>query len=261
MIRADVAALLLEKADHYNRPAFIEQDPLSIPRRFTKKQDIELIGFWTAMLAWGGRSVILRKASELVAMMDGAPHDFVRGHTAKDKKRFAAFKHRTFNAEDALYFLNFFQAYYAKHDSLEDAFCADGGKPWGKSTLSIEPALVKFAGHFESYPGFPERTRKHVSSPSRASACKRLCMYLRWMVRSDNRGVDFGLWKRIKPRQLVMPMDVHVVRVSKALGLMGDAAVNWNAALALTNTLKELDANDPVRFDYALFGLGVEGKM
>ena len=174
---------------------------------------------------------------------------------ARDRKRFAEFKHRTFNGADAACFLQFFQDYYAAHDSLERAFCTEA------SALTIEPSLVAFADRFAAAPGFVPRTQKHVSTPARGSACKRLCMYLRWMVRRDDRGVDMGLWTSISPAQLVMPMDVHVVRVARRLGLMQDAPVNWKSALALTEVLRQLDPHDPVRFDFALFGLGVEGVM
>ena len=257
MIPKRTAQLLREKAELYNRPAFVERDPLSIPRQFARLQDVEIMGLWTAMIAWGGRAVILRNAHHLVELMDGAPHDFVCDHTARDLKRFADFKHRTFNGEDAVCFVRFLKHYYAAHDSLESAFCTQTAQ----SAQTIEPGLVAFAERFAEAPQFLARTRKHVSSPARGSACKRLCMYLRWMVRRDAQGVDMGLWTRILPSQLVMPLDVHVVRVSRALGLMQSENVNWQSALALTEVLRELDADDPVRFDFALFGLGVEGEM
>ena len=252
-----VAQLLLDKAALYNRPAFVERDPLSIPRQFTKRQDVEIVGLWTAVLAWGGRAVILRNAQQLVELMDGAPHDFVVGHTARDLKRFEDFKHRTFNGVDAVCFVKFLRHHYAAHDSLESAFCMQVAR----GAQTIEPGLVAFAERFAGSPHYLARTRKHVSSPARGSACKRLCMFLRWMVRRDAQGVDMGLWTSISPSQLVMPLDVHVVRVSRALGLMQGDKVNWQSALALTAVLRELDAEDPVRFDFALFGLGVEGEM
>ncbi|MBC8154066.1 MAG: TIGR02757 family protein [Bacteroidetes bacterium] len=261
----DVHTLLNEKADFYNRPSFIERDPISIPHRFSRKQDIEIMGFWAAVLAWGQRPVILKKATELVTLMDGAPYDFIRNHEDSDLKRFLAFKHRTFNATDALYFLHFFHQYYQQHDSLEDAFMT--GTDTG---ATIQENLVAFHDRFCGDPYFPNRTRKHVATPARNSSCKRLCMFLRWMVRRDARsaagsdgvgGVDFGLWTRIRPDQLVMPIDVHVDRVSRALGLLTRPKIDWKAALELTATLRQFDPNDPVRYDFALFGLGVEGEM
>ena len=260
------------KADLYNRPSFIERDPISIPHRFSRKQDIEIMGFWAAVLAWGQRPVILKKAAELVEHMDGAPYDFVRNHEDSDLKRFLAFKHRTFNATDALYFLHFFHQYYQANDSLEDAFVtvpmgfspsvSDGLKPIGTVTnATVESALITFHDRFCCDPFFPDRTRKHIATPTRNSSCKRLLMFLRWMVRQDNRGVDFGLWTRLRPDQLVMPIDVHVNRVARQLGLLTRPQTDWKAALELTETLRQFDPADPVRYDFALFGLGVEGEL
>ena len=263
-IQADKAALkdfLDAKADLYNRPSFIERDPISIPHRFSRKQDIEIMGFWSAVLAWGQRPVILKKAAELVEHMDGAPYDFVRNHQESDLKRFLAFKHRTFNATDALYFLHFFHQYYQENDSLEDAFLS-------KATAlpPVEQALITFHDRFCCDPFFPDRTRKHIATPARNSSCKRLLMFLRWMVRQDDRntvggGVDFGLWMRLHPSQLVMPIDVHVNRVARQLGLLTRPQTDWKAALELTDTLRLFDPSDPVRYDFALFGLGVEGEL
>jgi uncharacterized protein (TIGR02757 family) len=250
--------LLNAKVDQYNRPSFIERDPISIPHRFSQKQDIEIMGFWSAVLAWGQRPVILKKSMELVTLMDGAPYDFIRNHEETDLKRFLAFKHRTFNATDALYFLHFFHQYYQAHDSLEDAFLGD---PALASAETVEPALIRFHDRFCCDPFFPDRTRKHIATPARNSSCKRLLMFLRWMVRQDNRGVDFGLWTRLRPEQLVIPIDVHVNRVARKLGLLTRPQTDWKAALELTQTLRQFDPADPVRYDFALFGLGVEGEM
>ena len=260
------------KADLYNRPSFIERDPISIPHRFSRKQDIEIMGFWAAVLAWGQRPVILKKAAELVHLMDGAPYEFVRHYQESDLKRFMAFKHRTFNAADALYFLHFFQQYYQANESLEDAFLSNGpGKPLVQTggtggfpaTLpTVETNLITFHDRFCSLTDyFPERTRKHIATPARNSSCKRLLMFLRWMVRQDDCGVDFGLWKRITPAQLVMPIDVHVNRVARHLELLKREQTDWKTALELTETLRQFDPADPVRYDFALFGLGVEGEL
>ncbi|MVM34662.1 TIGR02757 family protein [Spirosoma sp. HMF4905] len=250
------------KADQYNRPSFIERDPISIPHRFSQKQDIELMGFWAAVLAWGQRPVILKKANELVELMDSTPYDFIRNHQESDLKRFLAFKHRTFNATDALYFLHFFRHYYQENDSLETAFLVDNS-----NSNSVEQGLIAFHDRFCSLTDFfPERTRKHIATPARNSACKRLLMFLRWMVRSDDRGVDFGIWKQLRPDQLVMPIDVHVNRVAHQLGLLNSRNAvppqpDWRTALELTETLRQFDPTDPVRYDFALFGLGVDGEM
>ncbi|MBD2701823.1 TIGR02757 family protein [Spirosoma sp. BT702] len=244
------------KADQYNRPSFIERDPISIPHRFSRKQDIEIMGFWAAVLAWGQRPVILRKTSELVDLMDGTPYDFIRYHEESDLKRFLAFKHRTFNATDALYFLHFFRHYYGENESLEDAFLTDA------TSDTVEASLITFHDRFCGLTDFfPERTRKHIATPARNATCKRLLMFLRWMVRSDNRGVDFGLWTRLKPSQLVIPIDVHVNRVSRQLGLLTRPQTDWKAAIELTEMLRQFDPIDPVRYDFALFGLGVEGEL
>ncbi|MBC3786698.1 TIGR02757 family protein [Spirosoma utsteinense] len=253
------------KADFYNRPSFIERDPISIPHRFSQKQDIEIMGFWSAVLAWGQRPVILRKAAELIEHMDGAPYDFVRNHQESDLKRFLAFKHRTFNTTDALYFLHFFRQYYQTNDSLEDAFLVSPDSGFAETGSdrpeTVESALVVFHDRFCCDPFFPSRTRKHIATPARNSSCKRLLMFLRWMVRQDDRGVDFGVWTRLHPSQLVIPIDVHVNRVARLLGLLTRQQTDWKAAMELTETLRQFDPADPVRYDFALFGLGVEGEL
>lgn len=257
VIPAFVAELLNAKVAQYNRPSFIANDPISIPHLFSQKQDIEIMGFWAAMLAWGQRKTIINKCQELIQLMDGAPYDFIKNHTKSDLKPFLKFKHRTFNDTDTLYFLHFFQNYYQTHDSLEVAFMA-GLCP---ESLNVEAGLKGFHNQFFDSEAAPNRTRKHVATPARGSSCKRLNMFLRWMVRHDSTGVDFGLWQRISPAQLVCPCDVHVDRVARRLGLIQRPQTNWQTALELTEILKILDPTDPVKYDFALFGLGVEGEM
>lgn len=186
--------------------------------------------------------------------MDGAPYDFIQNHQEHDLKRFLLFKHRTFNATDTLYFVAFLQDFYNQHDSLEDGFA----RFLLPGDLTIEKALVGFRELFFSLDYAPLRTRKHISSPACKSACKRLNMFLRWMVRKDDTGVDFGIWQRISPAQLVCPCDVHVDRVARRLGLISRKPTDWLTALELTHNLRLLDANDPVKYDFALFGLGIE---
>ena len=186
--------------------------------------------------------------------MGKSPYEFVLDHRSKDLKRLEGFKHRTFNSTDLLYFIEFLHQYYLKHDSLEDLFLT-GNDP------NVEKGLIHFHNTFFSLPDFPARTKKHVSTPERKSACKRINMYLRWMVRADKRGVDFGLWKGISPAQLVCPCDLHVERVARKLKLIGNKPLNWQTAVSLTNRLKEFDPLDPVRYDFALFGLGIEENM
>ncbi len=257
MISDIVADLLNAKVEQYNRPDFIANDPICIPHLFTKKQDIEIMGFWAAVLAWGQRKTIINKCKSLIEMMDNAPHDFVINHTEADLKPFLNFKHRTFNATDTLYFLQFFQNYYQQHNSLETAFA----EVISVQSSNIETSLIHFHSRFFGIEDSPERTRKHVATPARGSSCKRLNMFLRWMARQDDKGVDFGLWKQISPSQLVCPCDVHVDRVARKLGLISRPKTDWKTAVELTDTLKTLDPTDPVKYDFALFGLGVEGEM
>lgn len=248
---------LEEKVAYFNVPDFIENDPVSIPHRYQKKQDIEIAGFWAAILAWGKRATIIKKCDELFGLMDNQPFDFVKNHQEHDRKGFLKFKHRTFNSTDTLYFLEFLQQFYRKHDSLEDAFA--GGL--SRTSENMERPLIEFHNLFFDLPFSPSRTKKHISSPARNSACKRLNMYLRWMVRKDDMGVDFGIWNEIKPNQLIAPCDVHVDRVARKFGLIQRKQTDWKTALELTRNLKVLDQTDPVKYDFALFGLGVEGEF
>jgi uncharacterized protein (TIGR02757 family) len=252
----DLKIYLDDCVNRFNRPEFIADDPVCIPRRFSKRQDIEIMGFWAAVLAWGQRKTIIDKAGELVDLMDKQPYDFVLEHRESDRRRFLSFKHRTFNATDALYFLEFLQWYYQRHDSLEEAFV----RHLPPHALHAGPALSSFHDLFFSLPHAPARTRKHIASPNRNSTCKRLNMFLRWMVRDDGRGVDFGLWRQIRPDQLLMPLDVHVERVARRLGLLHRQQRDWQAVLELTETLRGFDPSDPVKYDFALFGLGVLDK-
>jgi len=275
------------KVDQYNQPDFIENDPICIPHRFKLKQDIEIMGFWASILAWGQRKTIINKCNELIDLMDGAPYDFILNHQDTDLKRFLNFKHRTFNETDTLYFIEFFRQHYNKYPSLESAFtginlntqfrdeylvgvevsdiiesrsapCYLGELSLNSSSAPIERYLNSFRKYFFSLPDFPSRTKKHVSSPSQKSTCKRLNMFLRWMVRDDDKGVDFGIWKTIKPSQLICPTDLHVERVARKLKLISRKQVDWQTAVELTLNLQKFDPTDPVKYDFALFGLGIE---
>jgi uncharacterized protein (TIGR02757 family) len=248
--------MLNEKARLYNQPSFISADPVSIPHSFSKKQDIEISGLFAAVLAWGNRTTIINNCRKLMQWMDNEPHYFILQHKETDLKKFLGFAHRTFNATDLLYFISFLQQHYSNHTSLEDAFVP--GKNYNEHT--VEEALIHFHNYFFSIE-HPERTKKHIATPQRNSACKRLNMYLRWMVRKDNSGVDFGIWKKIKPRQLVCPLDVHVARVAHRLELLPDSRSTWNNALLLTYKLRELNPQDPAVYDYALFGLGMAERF
>ncbi len=252
-----IKAFLDEKVAQYNQPSFITNDPISIPHLFTKKQDIEIMGFWASILAWGQRKTIINKCKELIELMDGAPHDFICNHEEEDLKRLLQFKHRTFNATDTLYFIEFFKQFYKQNDSLETAFT----QFMHPGDATVEKGLRGFHTLFFSLEDAPQRTRKHVSTPARNTACKRVNMFLRWMVRKDDKGVDFGIWHSIDPSQLVCPCDLHVERVARKLGLITRKSVDWQTALELTSYLKEMDPQDPVKYDFALFGLGVEEKF
>ena len=235
----------------YNRTDFIPNDPISVPHQFTKQQDIEIIGFWTAILSWGLRKTIIRKAQELCDLMDHAPYDFIINHKEKDRTRFLKFKHRTFNATDTIYFLSFLQAFYRENNSLESLFYNSGSK-------NLYEGLSQFRSNFFNLPDAPLRTRKHIANPSTGSTCKRINMFLRWMVRDDPQGVDFGIWKKIKAYQLYIPLDVHVEKQARKLGLIQRKQRDWKTVIELTDRLKQLDPKDPVKYDFALFGLGID---
>jgi uncharacterized protein (TIGR02757 family) len=248
----NLVIFLNTKVEEYNQPAFIKDDPICIPRLFTKKQDIEIAGFFAATFAWGNRTTIINKSKELMQLMNMQPYEFVLHHSDNDLKSLLNFKHRTFNATDLLYFIEFFKFHYTNTKSLETAFTK-----WGND---VEQMLTGFHHYFFSLEHVPNRTKKHVATPYKKSNCKRLNMFLRWMVRKDNKGVDFGIWKNISPAQLICPVDVHVARVAKRFGLIQRNQMDWNTAIELTNYLRTLDANDPVKYDFALFALGVIEK-
>ncbi len=252
MKEKDLERFLNSKVDLYNQPSFIKDDPICIPHSFTKKQDIEIAGFFAAIFAWGNRTTIISKSKELMQLMDNAPHSFCLNHSPKELKSLTNFKHRTFNTTDLLYFIEFFNFHYSKYKSLETAFTMHGN--------TAEKMLTGFHHYFFSLEHVPERTKKHIATPERNSSCKRLNMFLRWMVRKDDNGVDFGIWKNISPSQLICPLDLHVVRVAKRLNLLQRKQTDWQAALELTEYLRTLDKNDPVKYDFALFGMGVMEK-
>lgn len=247
----ELKTFLDRKVKQFNTPQFIPADPISVVHKFSIKQDIEIIGFWVSMLAWGQRVTIINKSNELIDLMGGSPYDFILNHKEKDRARFEEFKHRTFNYVDTLYFLEFFQQYYKTNESLEDAFL----QGVDEDSENMEVGLINFHNLFFSYPYAPQRTRKHVSTPIRKSTCKRLNMFLRWMVRMDNNGVDFGIWHKIKMSQLLLPLDVHVDKVARKLKLIRRKQRDWQTVLELTNRMKRFDPADPVKYDYALFGI------
>ena len=252
MKKTELKTFLEEKYLIYNTPEFITSDPISIPRRFSKLQDIEIAGFLAATIAWGQRPTIIRNAGRLMEWMDGAPHEFVLNHSLSDLKPFKEFVHRTFNSSDILYFIRALRHIYGKHNSMENAFLLPG--KWKEP--DTQNAIIRFRNLFFSI-RHPERSRKHVSDPASGSAAKRLHMFLRWMVRQDKAGVDFGIWKNIPSSALLCPLDVHSGNVARKLGLLKRTQNDRRAVEELTAALRRLDPMDPVRYDFALFGLGV----
>ncbi|MEO6188187.1 MAG: TIGR02757 family protein [Ginsengibacter sp.] len=258
MKSAELKRFLDNKVIQFNNPSFIREDPVCIPHLFSKKQDIEIAGFFAAIFAWGIRKTIINKCKDLLQRMDNAPHDFCINHTDGDLKKLEGFCHRTFNDTDLLYFISFLKQHYRSSTSLESAFFSSQTKVSAGQT--VEAALNHFYHYFFSLEYVPARTKKHIASPQKHSSCKRLNMYLRWMVRRDNNGVDFGIWQAIQPRELICPVDVHVARVARHFHLLESKVVDWNAALSLTNQLRKFDKDDPVKYDFALFGLGILEK-
>jgi len=240
---------LNHKVKIYNQPSFIEKDPVSIPHFFSQKQDIEIAGLFAATFAWGNRTTIINKSNELMGLMKMQPYAFCLAHSNQQLKKMLSFKHRTFQSDDLFYFLYFLHQHYKRYDSLETAF-------FPRKKMTVEEGLNHFREYFFSFEHL-KRTEKHISSPLQKSACKRLNMYLRWLVRKDECGVDFGIWKNISPAQLVCPLDLHVSNTARELGLLTRKQDDWQAAIELTENLKRFDKSDPVKYDFALFGVGV----
>lgn len=251
----DVKYLLDEKYFEFNSQAFIETDPISIPHLFSKQEDIEISGFLIATIAWGQRKSIINNGYKLMQLMNHEPHDFILNFSKKDELRFQDFVHRTFNASDCVFFLRSLKNIYLKHGGLEQVFSQQLSP-----TSNIQSAIVNFRTVFLSQK-HESRVEKHLSNPLKNSSAKRLCMYLRWLVRKDKQGVDFGLWKNIKPSQLCLPLDVHTGNVSRKLGLLKRTQNDWQAVEEITEILKTFDANDPIKYDFALFGLGAFDGM
>lgn len=249
-----IKQILDQKLSQYYNTDFIPLDPISIPHRYIKKQDIEISAFLASIMAWGRRSIIISKTSQLLMHMGSSPYEFIINHTENDLKCFYDFKHRTVNYIDILHLVRFLQDHYKNYESLENAFslhmCAEDE--------NVERGLIGFHDLVFSLHNSPHRTRKHIATPLRKSSCKRLNMFLRWMVRKDNMGVDFGIWERIKPHQLICPCDVHVMNTSQKYNLIRSSVANWATAVELTNVLKKFCPQDPVKYDFALFGLGID---
>lgn len=250
---AKLKEFLDQKVKEYNRPGFVPYDPIVVPHRFEKKQDIEIAGLFAALFAWGNRTTIIQKTTELMSRMNNTPHEFLLNLNAAGQKQLLGFKHRTFTDTDLLYLADFLHQHYNNVESLETAFTR-----WmHRRDATTENALNGFYRYVFSLEHVPARTLKHIASPEKKSACKRLNMFLRWMVRDDQMGVDFGIWKTISPAQLVCPLDLHVARVARRFNLLKRTNTDWEAALELTMALRRFDRHDPVKYDFALFTLGV----
>lgn len=254
MEKKELHELLEEQYLYFNKKYFIETDPIQVPHSFSKHEDIEIAGFLTAILAWGQRPVIIRNAFSLVQDMPDGPHNFLL--TAEDYhfQSFENFKHRTFNGTDCLFFLRSLQNIYRNHGGLKTVFY-EGYSLYG----NIPDTLRHFRQEFFSIP-FPGRTLKHIADIDSGSAAKRLNMFLRWMVRKDANGVDFGIWDKIPSSALYIPLDLHSGKVARELGLLKRSQNDWKSVSYLTHKLREFDSDDPIKYDFALFGISAIGK-
>lgn len=257
-MKQSLSVLLNKKVKEYNQLSFIDKDPIVIPHAFKKQADIEIAGLFAAVFAWGNRTTIINKSRELLQRMDNAPFEFCTQHRDEDLIKLLGFVHRTFNDTDLLYFIAFLKNHFSRHNSLESAFFENHLS--GEKIKSVEAALNHFHAYFFSLDLFPTRTKKHIAYPTSGSTCKRLNMFLRWMVRKDDTGVDFGIWKAIPPSALICPVDVHVARVARSLGMIERKKTDWQTAVELTNYCRTLDPKDPVKYDFALFSMGVNEK-
>lgn len=254
MVDAEIKDYLDEKVRQYNSPAFIENDPISIPHRYHKKEDIEISSFLTATISWGKRSMILKSADKLMTILGDSPYDFVLSYNSNQKKALDGFVHRTFNAIDLDFFLRALQNIYMQHGGLEKVFETHLGQNGALDSISGFKQVFFSIDH-------PARTTKHVGDPAKGSVAKRINMMLRWLCRQDQSGVDFGIWKNIPPSKLSCPLDVHSGNVARALGLISRKQNDLKALQELDNKLRFLDPNDPVKYDFALFGVGESGEL
>lgn len=250
MTKEQLKNYLDKKVDKYNQIDFIDSDPIQIPHKFSKKEDIEIAGFLSATIAWGNRKMIIKNADKMMEILDYSPHDFIMNYQESDLNKISNFVHRTFNIQDLIQFIKSINNIYTNHGGIENIFTSFQGKD------SMKEAISTFKNIFFENNNSP-RTTKHISNPSKGSAAKRINMYLRWMVRKDNKGVDFGLWKNISPAKLSIPLDVHSGRIARELGILNRKQNDWKSVCELDTQLRKLDAHDPVKYDFALFGIGV----
>ncbi|PQJ74643.1 TIGR02757 family protein [Polaribacter gangjinensis] len=254
MTQTELKEFLDEKARFYNNPSFIESDPIQIPHQFSKKEDIEIAAFLTATISWGNRKMIIQNASKMMELLEFSPHDFILNHHENDLKSFDKFVHRTFNSIDFQQFIKSLQHIYLNHGGLENTLLISD------KSDTYQKAIHQFKKLFFEIP-HSNRTQKHISDPMKNSAAKRINMFLRWMVRNDTSGVDFGIWKTHNPANLSCPLDVHSGNVARKLGILKREQNDWKALSELDKKLRKFDKNDPVKYDFALFGLGVFEKF
>ena len=254
MKKAELKEFLEEKVVLYNHPKFISSDPIQIPHRFSKKQDIEIAAFLTATISWGNRVMIIKNASKIMTLLDNSPHDFILHHTENDLDKIKNFVHRTFNTTDLQQFITSLQHIYKNYHGLENALAIKD------TSTNYQTAIHQFK-HLFFEGKYEQRTQKHISDPLKNSAAKRIHMFLRWMVRNDTNGVDFGIWKTHCPSNLSCPLDIHSGNVARKLGLVNRKQNDWKALCELDANLRKLDKVDPVKYDFALFGLGVFEKF
>jgi len=247
---SELKDFLDEKVIQYNTLDFIESDPVQIPHLFTQKEDIEIAGFLSATIAWGNRKMIIKNSNRMMELMGNTPYDFIMSHSESQLENLESFVHRTFNGQDFIGFIQSLQNIYKNHGGLEPVFAKN------QEPDSMQKSISEFKKVFFEIPHFA-RTQKHISDPLNNSAAKRINMYLRWMCRQDNKGVDLGIWKSIAPAKLSCPLDVHSGNVARKLGLLSRKQNDAKALAELDSKLRELDKNDPVKYDFALFGLGV----
>ncbi|MDW3648055.1 MAG: TIGR02757 family protein [Bacteroidia bacterium] len=253
----DLKSFLDQQHDRYNTPDFILEDPVSIPHEFSKKEDIEISGFFSALIAWGRRDIIIRNARKLMERMEWAPFDFVLNAEEEELDALSDYVHRTFNGEDLKALILGLRRVYQEEEGLEGIF----SKGIKAEDSDIGHAIIHARTVLSSSESFPKRSHKHLANPAKGSSAKRISMYLRWMVRKDDRGVDFGIWEGIRMDQLICPLDVHTGTIARKLGILQRKQNDWKAACELTNALKEFDPQDPVKYDYALFGLGAYNEL
>lgn len=253
MTNTEIKTFLDEKVELYNNPDFINSDPIQIPHLFSQKEDIEIAGFLSAIIAWGNRKMIIKNSHRMMDLMGEAPFDFVMSHTENDLERLENFVHRTYNGLDFQYFIKSLKNIYTNHNGLEAVFY---NGQLNNDSRAMQISISEFKKVFFELPHLP-RTKKHISDPMENSAAKRINMYLRWMVRQDNKGVDLGIWKSISPSQLSCPLDIHSGNVARKLGLLHRTQNDGKALFELDSNLRKFDPKDPVKYDFALFGLGV----